>query len=452
VGIDGSNGARFVKNTVIGVNLNIATRNNRIRVAVNLVNNLQTSTGCVVEGNYISDAKAGIWLKGTTSGAGGNNVRCIVQANVFDAMGTGAGTGMAQYGAIWIDTSCTDNVIMDNTQTGGMTVITGASSANLLDQMPAATIKGNATSSLALGQDLTAAQVSAMLDAFSGGAKGLVPPSGGGTSTYLRADGTWAASTVDWETITGKPTTLSGYAITDAMGISNAQTVSGAKTFSAPVVLTGQATDPTTPANGSMWYNSTTGQFKGQASGLARTLQSGQSIPWLTPSTGEYMLTTVASSTTTGALAQTANTLRMFAFTARADIAFRGMALLVTTAVAASLAKFVVYDCDSNGRPNARLLETADVGCSTIGAKTASAALTLRSGQTYWLGVRANGTAALATWAGSAAPDINGGTPTATARKSVLRTLTYATAAPSSWVWVASEVNAASPCAIWLMA
>jgi hypothetical protein len=452
VGIDGSNGARFVKNTVIGVNLNIATRNNRIRVAVNLVNNLQTSTGCVVEGNYISDAKAGIWLKGTTSGAGGNNVRCIVQANVFDAMGTGAGTGMAQYGAIWIDTSCTDNVIMDNTQTGGMTVITGASSANLLDQMPAATIKGNATSSLALGQDLTAAQVSAMLDAFSGGAKGLVPPSGGGTSTYLRADGTWAASTVDWETITGKPTTLSGYAITDAMGISNAQTVSGAKTFSAPVVLTGQATDPTTPADGTMWYNSTTGQFKGQASGLARTLQSGQSIPWLTPSTGEYMLTTVASSTTTGALAQTANTLRMFAFTARADIAFRGMALLVTTAVAASLAKFVVYDCDSNGRPNARLLETADVDCSTIGAKTASAALTLRSGQTYWLGVRANGTAALATWAGSAAPDINGGTPTATARKSVLRTLTYATAAPSSWVWVASEVNAASPCAIWLMA
>lgn len=451
VGIDGSIGARFVKNTIIGVNLNIATRNNRNRVAVNMVNNLLPSTGCVVEGNYISDAKAGIWLKGTTSGASGNNIRCIIQANVFDALGTGAGTGMAQYGAIWIDTSCTDNVIMDNTQTGGMTMITGASSANLLDQMPAATIKGNATNSLALGQDLTAAQVSAMLDAFSGAAKGLVPASGGGTSTYLRADGTWAASTVDWEAITGKPTTLSGYAITDAMGISNAQTVSGAKTFSAPVVLTGQATDPTTPANGTMWFNSTTGQFKGQASGLARTLQSGQSIPWLTPSTGEYMLTTVASSTATGALAQTANTLRMFAFTARADVAIRGMALLVTTAVAASVAKFVVYDCDPNGRPNARLLETADVDCSTIGAKTASATLTLRSGLTYWLGVRANGTAALATWAGSAAPDINGGTPTATARKSVLRTLAHTTAAPAAWVWAGAEVTAASPWAIWLL-
>jgi hypothetical protein len=141
----------------------------------------------------------------------------------------------------------------------------------------------------------------------------------------------------------------------------------------------------------------------------------------------------------------------MFAFTARADVAIRGMALLVTTAVAASVAKFVVYDCDSNGRPNARMLETADVDCSTIGAKTASASLTLRSGLTYWLGVRANGTAALATWAGSAAPDINGGTPTATARKSVLRTLAHTTAAPAAWVWAGAEVTAASPWAIWLL-
>lgn len=43
---------------------------------------------------------------------------------------------------------------------------------------------------------LTAADVAAqtaLLNAFTSGLKGLVPPSGGGTSNFLRADGTWAA-------------------------------------------------------------------------------------------------------------------------------------------------------------------------------------------------------------------------------------------------------------------
>lgn len=39
---------------------------------------------------------------------------------------------------------------------------------------------------------LTGTQVTAMLDNFTSGAKGLVPPSGGGTVNYMRADGTWA--------------------------------------------------------------------------------------------------------------------------------------------------------------------------------------------------------------------------------------------------------------------
>jgi hypothetical protein len=40
---------------------------------------------------------------------------------------------------------------------------------------------------------LTAAAQTALLDVFTSGAKGLAPASGGGTTNFLRADGTWSA-------------------------------------------------------------------------------------------------------------------------------------------------------------------------------------------------------------------------------------------------------------------
>lgn len=42
-------------------------------------------------------------------------------------------------------------------------------------------------------EELTATQATAMLNAFTDALKGLVPASGGGTSNFLRADGSWAA-------------------------------------------------------------------------------------------------------------------------------------------------------------------------------------------------------------------------------------------------------------------
>lgn len=63
-----------------------------------------------------------------------------------------------------------------------------------LANMAQATIKGRA-SGAGTGdpQDLTSAQATAILDAFTSTLKGLAPASGGGTTNYLRADGTWAA-------------------------------------------------------------------------------------------------------------------------------------------------------------------------------------------------------------------------------------------------------------------
>jgi hypothetical protein len=59
--------------------------------------------------------------------------------------------------------------------------------------MPATTIKGNNTGVTADPLDLTVAQVNAILPVFTSALNGLTPASGGGTSNFLRADGTWSA-------------------------------------------------------------------------------------------------------------------------------------------------------------------------------------------------------------------------------------------------------------------
>ena len=311
VGIDGATGSRFAKNTIIGVNTNVTVRNNRIKAAINIVNNIQASNGIQIEGNYISDSKAGVWLKGTVSGASDNNYRHVITDNVFDTMGTDVGTTTAQYGAIWIDAGCTDNVISGNTQIGGTPLISGAVTPNVVDATAA-------------------------------------------------------------------------------------------------------------------------------------------SVPWLTPPSGEHVLTTIGSGGATGAVFGVAGRVDMYPFSSRTDLFVTGLTLNVTTAVAASLLKFVVYESDSFGRPNALVYESGDVSGATAGLKTVTISLTFRQNRTYWLGVRHSSTAAVSAWALTATPDINGGAPSTSARKVVRRTLSYATGAPATWGWNSNEVLSSSAPAVWV--
>jgi hypothetical protein len=62
-----------------------------------------------------------------------------------------------------------------------------------LAQMPTVTIKGNSTGGTANATDLTGAQVNTILPTFTSTLNGLAPSSGGGTTNFLRADGTWNA-------------------------------------------------------------------------------------------------------------------------------------------------------------------------------------------------------------------------------------------------------------------
>lgn len=91
-----------------------------------------------------------------------------------------------------------------------------------LAQSPTLTIKGNNTGGTANVSDLTVAQVNAVLPVFTSTLNGLVPLSGGGTTNFLRADGTWAPAGTGTVTsvalvdstglfnITGSPITTSG--------------------------------------------------------------------------------------------------------------------------------------------------------------------------------------------------------------------------------------------------
>lgn len=79
-----------------------------------------------------------------------------------------------------------------NSTTIANSAVTNAKMAN----MAASTIKGNNTGGAAAPTDLTAAQVTAMLNAFTSTLQGLAPASGGGTSNFLRADGTWTVPSI----------------------------------------------------------------------------------------------------------------------------------------------------------------------------------------------------------------------------------------------------------------
>lgn len=60
-------------------------------------------------------------------------------------------------------------------------------------QVATARILGRVTASTGDVEALTGTQATTLLDAFTSSLKGLAPASGGGTSNFLRADGTWTA-------------------------------------------------------------------------------------------------------------------------------------------------------------------------------------------------------------------------------------------------------------------
>lgn len=239
-----------------------------------------------------------------------------------------------------------------------------------------------------------------------------------------------------------------GSSYVDAIKVAAA---AGAVTLAKPLVLTGQATAPVSPVDGMIWHDSTRGQLMAQIGGEARILDQQADLPSLVPPSGEWASTTMGSGGATTVLAGAANRIDIFPFVPSADLTVNALGINCTTAVAGALAKFVVYSIDANGRPDLPILETGTIDLATTGNKVATASMTFYRGRTYWLGIRHSATAAVSSWSLQATPDINGGTSIMTsARKTIRRTVTFASAAPSPWSFVSSEIISAAAPAIWL--
>jgi hypothetical protein len=107
-----------------------------------------------------------------TDGGAGGNVTIAATGGIAD--GDKGDITVSSSGAVWtIDAAAVTNVKLADVST--------------------ATLKGRTTAGSGSPEDLTGTQATALLDTFTGALKGLVPASGGGTTNFLRADGTFAA-------------------------------------------------------------------------------------------------------------------------------------------------------------------------------------------------------------------------------------------------------------------
>lgn len=201
------------------------------------------------------------------------------------------------------------------------------------------------------------------------------------------------------------------------------------------------ALDPASPSDGTIWYNSTTSQVKARVNGATRIFATDD-IAFVQPTTGDFVLTSMGSSTTFATVAGVAGRFDIFPFTPRGDFTSDQIAVNVTTAVAAAQGKLQVYESNALGQPTNLLFESAALDFSTTGFKTATLNITFRKGQVYWIGHRSSSTATVTAFAASSTPDLPTNALTTGLRKVLRRTLTFTTAAPSSWGYLSSEATA----------
>lgn len=116
-----------------------------------------------------------------------------------DTTGTGVPEAIGVTGGIEFDGTGnirTSAFTGDVTKTAGGTATTIANAAVTLAKMAdlaASRFIGRVTASTGVPEAMTGTQATTLLDVFTTTLKGLVPGSGGGTTNFLRADGSWAA-------------------------------------------------------------------------------------------------------------------------------------------------------------------------------------------------------------------------------------------------------------------
>lgn len=148
------------------------------------------SNSSAISNDAVTNAKlanvATATFKGrTTVGTGDPEDLTVAQAKtLLNLVGTNTGDQTI---------TLTGDVTGSGTGSFAATIANGSVTLAKQANLSANSIIGNNTGSAATPIALTATQTTAMLDTFTSSTKGLVPASGGGTTNFLRADGTFAA-------------------------------------------------------------------------------------------------------------------------------------------------------------------------------------------------------------------------------------------------------------------
>lgn len=208
------------------------------------------------------------------------------------------------------------------------------------------------------------------------------------------------------------------------------------------------ASDPASPVDGDIWYNSTGARLKTRIDGRTMTLGDDE-VPSIVAATNRYFTANTMPGTTTTTLDGVADRMNIYPFIPKFDFTANQLAIKVTTLIAGALCKIVVYDSDENGRPDQRITETGDLDCSTTGDKIATVSIAFKKGKQYWLGVRSSSTATISAFQPHTSPNLDMTSISTKQTKTLQRTLAYATAAPATWTYVATEASTTAAPAIW---
>lgn len=225
---------------------------------------------------------------------------------------------------------------------------------------------------------------------------------------------------------------------------------SGKAVFAGTVNLTPHASDPGAPANGDLWYNSTSGALKARING-ATALVGARRVPSMKSASGRYIQAAMWNGVGTTTTAGAANRMAIYPFVLPYDYAVSALGVNVTTAGAGGeQGKIVVYGSDDNGRPNALIAETGVLAFDALGAQEAAVALNFKEGVQYWVGVRWSGTATLSAFQAYATPMLDYSGIVVSNSKTLARALAFATPAPGAWSYLATESNSILAAAVWL--
>lgn len=164
-----------------GIAITDGGANSTVTIAASGVSTAELGGDITTAGKALLD-DADAAAQRTTLGLG----TLATQSGTFSGSSSGTNTGDQTI-------TLTGDVTGSGTGTFAATIAANAVTNADLADVPTATLKGRTTAGTGDPEDLTATQATALLNTFSSTTKGLVPASGGGTTNFLRADGTFAA-------------------------------------------------------------------------------------------------------------------------------------------------------------------------------------------------------------------------------------------------------------------